>query len=96
MAILDSITLAADDVFQKKITHLVVKAAHAIMNEDSGTANHAARVTLAKQALAAPEVLGKRFAYGVVTNGAITAASTDSDLEFTVNSLWNSYAGIAT
>jgi hypothetical protein len=96
MALIDSINLAATAEFRNKVTLLVVKAAHAIMTEGSAVANHTERVNLAKRALVSPESVGVQFAYGVVTNAAITAESTDGDIEFTVNSMWNAYAGVET
>ncbi|YCK35173.1 hypothetical protein ACNF49_14120 [Actinomadura sp. ATCC 39365] len=34
------------------------------------------------------------FVWAVAQNGAITATSTDSDVQFTVNSVWSDCAGV--
>jgi hypothetical protein len=43
--------------------------------------------------LADPTGWAPRFALAVVTNPVITVASSDSDIQFTVNSVWDAIAG---
>ena len=74
------------------------------MAEDAGTTNHAERVVYAINVLEGTASVGEA-AKAVVTNATLTAAGdsdaadmgiTDNDLEFTVNSMFNAFAGVAT
>lgn len=85
--------LAFDTVFIARVQHAMIKAAIAIQAESGATDNHANRSTYARQVLNDTNRYGPLFAQGVVTNPSITDASSDSDIEFTVNSIWNAYAG---
>jgi hypothetical protein len=84
--------LAQNPEFQRRVQQAAVKSAIAVAAEDAETANHAARVAWGNQILRSPESYGKMLAYGVLSNAAISAASLDSDIEFTVNSQWDAYA----
>jgi hypothetical protein len=57
-------------------------------------AAHALRAKLALEVLRNPGNWARPIAAAVVTNAAVTAESTDSDLQWTVNSLWDALAGI--
>jgi len=50
------------------------------------------RGALAAQTLADPPGVARNLAKAVVTNLAITSESTDSDIEFTVATMWNAFA----
>ena len=84
--------LAQNPEFQRRVQQAAVKSAIAVSAEDAQTANHAERVAWGNQILRSPEGYGKTIAYGVLTNALIGMASSDSDIEFTVNSMWNAYA----
>lgn len=86
--------LASQYVFTRRVRQAMIKSAVAVMAEDAETANHTARATFAQTALHEPERTAAIMALGVVTNAVITSESTDSDIEFTVNSMWNAYAGV--
>lgn len=49
------------------------------------------RIAFAAQALRASRAIAQQVAKAVVTNAAITATSTDSDIEFTVNAVWTAF-----
>lgn len=86
--------LAFDTVFISRVQFAMMKAAIAVQAESSGAANHTNRSGYARSVLNDPNRYGPLFAQGVVTNAAITDTSSDSDIEFTVNSLWDAYAGV--
>lgn len=85
--------LAHDSVFLQRIRVAMVTAATNIQAEDPGTTNHTNRSNYAKLVLNTPDGYMQAFSDAVVSNVAITSASTDSDLQFTVNSLWNAMCG---
>ncbi len=83
--------------FQDRVRFFAVKAAVAVMSEAAVTASHAERVAYAKKILAG-ELDLLDLSIAVVTNAAVLAAgfdAPDGDLEFTVNSLFNAFAGVA-
>lgn len=88
--------LATDEEFIKRVKMAMVKSAIYIANEDTATAGHAQRAQYAQAALANPESAARNMAYGVASNAVISAESSDSDIEFTINSVWNAYAGVIT
>lgn len=97
-------SIAGSDLFQSRVEYCLKKAAVAVMAEDAATANHADRVTYAKKVIGG-EASVREAAKAVVTNATLTAAGdsdaadmgvSDGDLEFTVNSMFNAFAGVAT
>lgn len=86
--------------FLARVEHFMVKGAVAIVGEGA-VAGHTERLAYALTILGGTaDVL--QMARGVMTNSTIltntaadggTSSVTDSDLEFTVNSLLNDYAG---
>ncbi len=85
--------LAQDQTFVQRVTVAMMQAAIAIANESAAAPNHALRARHAARVLNEPEHFAPGFALGVVSNAAITAESTDSDIQFTVNSNWDAFAG---
>ena len=86
-------TLATDAAaFLPRVEIAICTAAIQIQAEAGNTANHTARSRLAGQVLNDPPGWAKLFAKAVATNAAITAASLDSDIQFTVNSMWDAFA----
>jgi len=84
-----------DTDFVNRIKYFAVKAAVAVTTEDPRTAKHSERDAFARFILMNPVEAGRRFALVVMTNSTLFAASdfaaiTDGDLEFTVNSVYNS------
>ena len=90
---------------RSRVDFLMTKAAVAVMAEDASTDSHADRVVYAKKVLEGTASVPRYTVACVtnstlVTNGDVAAPPlygiSDSDLEFTVNSLFNAMAGVAT
>jgi hypothetical protein len=98
MSYIDQWNRSQDSGFQVQVRIAMVTAALAVMAEDPATASHAARVTLAEKILSDPMGMTSRIALAAVTNGAIAAQaaaqtpSPDSDIQFTVNSIFTAEA----
>jgi hypothetical protein len=92
--------LASDDAFIGKVMICVAKAAIAISGEVCGgseqpsNAAHAKRAKWAMEALLPPRTMAEKMAVGVAANGTITIASEDADIEWTVSSIIDDYAGV--
>lgn len=94
MALTDQTDLAMYPPFIRKVTGAMLKAAIAVGAEEfDGTQYKLARRALVTKVLEDAPLWGSRFSYGVVANVAITVTSTDSDIEFTVNSIWDAMSG---
>ena len=95
MAALSAMETARDAGFQERIKFFLKKAAIAVMAEALVTAGHTERAAYAKKVLDGDaNVLEATQA--VVTNATIETnglASSDNDLEFTVNSMFSAFAG---
>lgn len=99
MTFLEQVELAENGEFQARIRQAAITAATAIMadrpaNTPQAIATHALRTRLALDVLRNPTTWARAFAAAVVTNNAVSAQSSDSDLQWTVNSLWDALAGI--
>ena len=99
MDFLGQIELAENGTFQARVRQGVVTAAVAIMadrpaNTPQAIQLHKQRATLAHRILADPVSMQRAWAYAVVSNAAISADSTDSDLQWTINALWDAMAGV--
>lgn len=99
---LDAVQIAGN--LNPRVSFFVIKAAIAIMAEDNLTANHSDRVDFANKVFVGDYDLNS-YTFGVLTNSTILSnldtgepdlGITDGDLEFTVNSLYNAFAGVAT
>jgi hypothetical protein len=98
MAFVDQAALASDTSFLARVRVAVVTAATQIMGEDKAAADDvvfAKRQALAGDALttAGLSVL-QAFAWAVVANPSIVTGSTDSDIQFTINAVWNDIARV--
>lgn len=90
----DITDLAEHTTFDWRVTAAVIKAAVAVGAEPyDGTQYRIMRRALATKVFEDTASWGGRFAWGVAANPTITLDSDDDDLEFTVNSLWDAYAG---
>lgn len=90
--------LAIDAAFQARIRVAMVTAAVFITNEAKGGRTDSVfnkRVAFAYQVLSNSNGYLDRMSWAVIANPAITAASTDTDLQNEVRSLWNSMSGVA-
>lgn len=85
---------AVDPIFLKKIEQAIVTAAINIRAEGTAVAGWHKRSDLAVQVLLSPTTYAALFAKGAASNVAVNDASTDSDIQFTVNSMWSAYAGV--
>lgn len=99
MTFLEQIQLAEDGEFQARVRQAAITAAAQIMadqpdNTPQAIAKHALRTKLALDVLRSPSAWARPIAAAVVTNVAISVESTDSDLQWTVNSLWDALAGV--
>lgn len=90
--------LAVDVAFQARIRVAMVTAAVFITNEAKGGRTDTVfnkRVAFAYQVLSNSNGYLDRVTWAVVANPAITAASTDTDIQNEVRSLWNGLSGVA-
>lgn len=92
------------DTFRARVNIFVVKQADIAMDEVATTPGHTERAAFANKVFVSDYDL-TQYTSAVLTNSTIlTNLNTtdgdngiiDSDLEFTVNSFYNSFAGIAT
>ena len=95
--------VATETEWLARVKFYMQKSAIAVMAELGSVANHTERVAYAKKVLDGTASIVE-YSFGVVTNSTVLAAISDSlddngvidaDLEFTVNSLFNAYAGVA-
>lgn len=102
MAFVNQLTLAKDEAFRDKVRMAAITAAVNVAGEAQNALFNAAylkRQGLASRVLAAAgygehgEVLDM-FVWAVAQNGAITAVSLDSDIQFQVNAVWSDCAGV--
>ena len=107
MAFLESGYLAEDVEFKKRVMIALLTAAKDIMAEVNTTTAHSQRVTYASKVIANPVDEAANATNLIVTNTSIVASfnknitrytttATDSDIQFTVNSLFNALAGVST
>ncbi len=86
--------LATWPLFIRRVTAAAVTAAVDVGAETfDGTTYKLQRRALVKQVLENPTLWGERFAYAAARNPALSFASTDNDIQFTVNSVWDAMAG---
>lgn len=91
--------------FCDRVNFFVVKCAAAVMLEDVGTAGYPERVIFSGKVMVNDYNL-PQYVNAVLTNGTVLSNLTDDvdadngisdgDLEFTVNSFYNAFAGVAT
>lgn len=97
MTFAEQIELAEDGLFQARVRQATITAAIAVMAETPTAetqAAHEKRTALALRILSEPTGTQRAWAYAVAANPAITAESSDGDLQWTVNSLWDAMAGV--
>lgn len=96
MSFLDQISLATDPNFINRVQQAAVKTAIAVSAEStSGNSDlDTTRLNFSTRVLHSPQSYSELIAYGVATNGSISSSSSDNDIEFTVISMWNAYAGV--
>lgn len=94
MALSDMTDLATWPPFVRRVTAGMLKAAVAVGNEAfDGSQYKLMRRALVVKTLEDAPLWGSRFAYAVASNAAISFASTDNDVEWTIASVWDAMAG---
>lgn len=99
MGFTEQAALAQDETFRAKVRIALMTAVISVMGEAEGafsSTEYGKRQTLAFDVLKAAGggILLEAFSWGVAANPAVTASSTDSDIQFTVNSLIDDMAGV--
>jgi hypothetical protein len=96
MALIDQANLAGDSAFQARVQMAIVQAALQIVGEDPGDDADLSyrRQSLGISVLQRPAEMAPRFAWAVAANPAITTDATDSDIQFTITTVWNDIAGV--
>lgn len=93
----DAADLATNPSFLRKVQVAMVTAAIAVAQEPqepTPTADYwRLRRALSVNVLMDPVAWAPKFAWAAVSNVALTSESTDSDVQFTINSQWASIAG---
>lgn len=90
----DITDLARHETFVWRVSAATVKAAVAVGGEPyDGSQYRIMRRALATKVFEAAELWGEHFTWGVAANSTISFDSSDSDIEWTVSSLWDAYAG---
>lgn len=91
MSFEEQFALATSPQFVQRVQQAAVKAAIATIN---GAPTETRLVDYCFNLLNRARATAQEIAFGVVTNPAITAESSDNDIEFTVNSMLSAYAGV--
>jgi hypothetical protein len=100
MTFIEQAELAENGEFQARVRQAAVSAAVAILadvpaNTPQAIAAHAKRAAYANTVLREPTSQQRALAMSVVSNpGIVGAAATDNDIQFTVNSMWDAWAGV--
>lgn len=92
MTLLEQALLVKNEEFVLRVRQAQVKAAIALMADPNTKGKLADYCTAV---LNEPQRHAWTMAVGVATNAAVTAESTDNDIEWTVNSLMSAFAGKA-
>ena len=101
----EAVLIASESSWVERVRYFRLDAAIAVMNEDPLTDSHAERVAYATKVINGQDNLHD-YALGVATSDPVLAnmtpnnppdwGVTDADMLFTVNSLFNAFAGIST
>lgn len=95
MSLLDSAQLASDGEFRARIQVAAITAAKDVIGEEAtDDAVSLRRQSLAFAVLSSPDYLTNRFAWAVASNPAMGPDATDSDIQYTVNSVWSDLSGV--
>lgn len=87
--------LGADPTWRARCQSAAIQAATDVMAEASSTAGHAERADFANKVLLSPSLQSAAIAFGVASQPGITGAdASDSDIQFTINAMWNAWSGV--
>jgi hypothetical protein len=89
----EQVTYIGVDANRSKILQAAVKAAQDVASEAASAQHHALRADLATKVVNAPLAFEEAFARSVAANPALSTTPSDSDISFTINSIWNAMAG---
>lgn len=92
--LLEQHTITSSSEYQQRVEMAFLKVAFDVTNEDSGTANHAARLELANEVISGAGVPPRAFKMLHILNPALQGSPnpSDSDLLFTVAQQWNYFS----
>lgn len=98
----DLVSIAFDSTFQGRVRYALSVAAAAVYSESQNTAGHSTRAQFANKVSKGEYDLGS-ISFLVLSNATIASeavkattpdfAIPDDDIQFSVNSLWNLFAG---
>jgi len=94
MTLTEQITWSADADNKSKVRQLLLKAAVSIMYEPTDTVGYELRRKYAKFVLGNPIVAADIVVFAVATNSALLVEASDSDIEFTIGTMINAFAGV--
>jgi hypothetical protein len=88
--------LGADPTWRARCQTGALQAATQVMSEDPSTNGHELRTDFANEVLLRPSLNGPAIAFGVAAQPGVTGAdASDSDIQFTINSLWDAWSGVS-
>ena len=94
MALIDKYELGADATWRARCQMAALQAATDVMAEAVSTPGHDLRADFANKVLLQPALQSGAIAFGVAAQpGIVDETASDSDILFTVNSLWNAWSG---
>ncbi|MCG8310737.1 MAG: hypothetical protein MI975_25330 [Cytophagales bacterium] len=85
------------ETFIAKVKNALMKAATAAIGEDTSTYNQTVvdkRHAFATELLKDPNKHAESLKFAIASNAALSEFSTSADIEFTVNSMFNDFAGV--
>jgi predicted RecB family nuclease len=99
MTFLEQVTRAENGEFQMQVRQAAVTRAIQIMdlaptNTPEDIEAHRKRTALAREVLLNANQLARAFAPAVASNPGLAETYTDGDLQYTLNTYWDAFAGI--
>lgn len=95
MAYTDKYNLGADPTFRSRCQTAALEASTNVMSEDDSTPGHTERAAFANKVLLQPALMSPAISFGVAAQPGISGPdASDSDILFTVNALFNAWAGV--
>lgn len=97
MSLVQQYSVATDETFRQRVQVAMVIAARDIQGEAIGAvsvAHYQKRQQLARSIILGPLGYVERFAWLCAANPGLIGTPTDSDIQFTVNTVWDDAAGV--
>lgn len=99
MDFLEQVVRAEDGNFQMQVRQAAVSRAIQVMalasdNTPEAIEEHRKRAALAREVLLDSNRMARAFAPAVASNPGLGETYTDSDLQYTLNTYWDAFAGI--